>query len=310
MYTDATCYESGMRYPTDTKLLWEGIEKAYVIMCTLSSKQNVHRPRTKYADVEKANLSYRKQRRHAKVRTGKLTRRLPSLLGKILKETRRLERENTQTDSLLTVRQKSDLKIITRMYRQQKNHFENNDPRESVRDRIVSVSKPYVRPIVRGKEMKGVEFGAKCNNILVDGLSFIEKLSFNAFSEGTRLPHCLKMHRKLFGVDARKVGGDAGYSGCANREYCKERGIHTSFVKRGRPSLEKKKENDIIRNELARVRATRMEGSFGTQKEHYGLKRIKARTRLTEILYIFFGIHTANVVQPVRREASEKVQTA
>lgn len=89
--------------------------------------------------------------------------------------------------------------------------------------------------------MKGVEFGAKCNNILVDGLSFIEKLSFNAFSEGTRLPHCLKMHRKLFGVDARKVGGDAGYSGCANREYCKERGIHTSFVKRGRPSLEKKK---------------------------------------------------------------------
>ncbi len=81
-------------------------------------------------------------------------------------------------------------------------------------------------------------------------------------------------------------------------------------TKRGRPSLEKKKENDIIRNELARVRATRMEGSFGTQKEHYGLKRIKARTRLTEILYIFFGIHTANVVQLVRREASEKVQTA
>ena len=81
MYTDATCYESGMRYPTDTKLLWEGIEKAYVIMCTLSSKQNVHRPRTKYADVEKANLSYRKQRRHAKVQTRKLTRRLLNLLG-------------------------------------------------------------------------------------------------------------------------------------------------------------------------------------------------------------------------------------
>ena len=40
-----------------------------------------------------------------------------------------------------------------------------------------------------------------------------------------------------------------------------------------------------------------MEGSFGTQKEHYDLKRIKARTKHTEILYIFFGIHTANVVQ-------------
>ena len=40
-----------------------------------------------------------------------------------------------------------------------------------------------------------------------------------------------------------------------------------------------------------------MEGSFGTQKEHYGLRRVKARTKLTEILYIFFGIHTVNVVQ-------------
>ena len=41
---------------------------------------------------------------------------------------------------------------------------------------------------------KSVEFGAKVNNILVDGISFIEKLSFNAFNEGTRLVHCLKMH--------------------------------------------------------------------------------------------------------------------
>lgn len=71
-----------------------------------------------------------------------------------------------------------------------------------------------------------------------------------------------------------------------------------------------KKDNDIIRNELAMVRTTRMEGSFGTQKEHYGLKRIKARTKQTEILYIFFGIHTANVVQLVRREADEVVQAA
>ena len=309
MYTDATCYESEMRYPTDPKLLWEGIEKSYVIMCSVSARLNVHRPRTKYVDVEKANLSYRKQRRHTKVQTRKLTRRLLNLLGKILKETRRLERENTGVENVLTSRQKSDLEIITRMYRQQKNHFENNDPRESVKDRIVSLSKPYVRPIVRGKEVKSVEFGAKCNNILVDGLSFIEKLSFNAFNEGTRLPHCLKMHRRLFGVDAKKVGGDAGYAGNTNREYCRERGIQTSFVKRGRPSLVKK-ENDIICKELARVRATRMEGSFGTQKEHYGLKRIKARTKQTEILYIFFGIHTANVVQLVRREADEIAQAA
>ena len=53
----------------------------------------------------------------------------------------------------------------------------------------------------------------------------------------------------------------------------------------------------LVRKELARVRATAMEGSFGTQKERYNLRRVKARTKLTEILYIIFGIHTANVVQ-------------
>ena len=41
--------------------------------------------------------------------------------------------------------------------------------------------------------------------------------------------------------------------------------------------------------ELSRVRETALEGSFGTQKEHYD----KARTKRTEILHIFFGIHTA-----------------
>ena len=63
------------------------------------------------------------------------------------------------------------------------------------------------------------------------------------------------------------------------------------------PIGEKKKEKDLVRKELARVWATAMEGSFGTQKEHYNLRMVKARTKLIEILYIFFGVHTANVVQ-------------
>lgn len=238
MYTDATCYESEMRYPTDAKLLWEGIEKSYATMCELSSRQGFHRPRTKFLDVQKANLTYRKQRKHSRSRTRKITRRLLDLL-----------------------------------------------------------SKPHLRPIVRGKEVKSVEFGAKVNNILFDGISFIVKLSFNAFNEVSRLVHCLKMHKRLFGVEAKKVGGDTGYAGTENRDYCKANGIQTSFVKRGRPFGEKKKEKDLVRKELARVRATAMEGSFGTQKEHYDLRRVKARTKRTEILYIFFGIHTANVVQ-------------
>ena len=214
--------------------------------------------------MEKANLSYRKQRKHSNAQTRKMTRRLLNLLGKILKEIRRMGRER-EGQELLTVKEKSLVDIVTKVYRQQRNHFDSGNRRESIPDRIVSVSKPYVRPIVRGKEVKSVEFGAKCNNIMVDGISFIEKLSFNAFNEGTRLRHCVKMHRRLFGVDVKKVGGDAGYAGTDNRDFCKENGIQTSFVKRGRPS-QGKKNQDYVRQELARVRATAMEGSFGTRR--------------------------------------------
>ena len=145
LYTDATCYESEMRYPTDPKLLWEGIEKSYTIMCEFSSRLMLHRPRTKYLDVQKANLAYRKQRRRTKSQTRKMTRRLLDLLGKILKEIRRMERENNEADKSLTIREKGDLDIITKIYRQQKNHFQSKDCRESIKDRIVSINKPYVR---------------------------------------------------------------------------------------------------------------------------------------------------------------------
>ncbi len=51
LYTDATCYESAMRYPTDAKLLWECIEKVYSMMCQASRELGIHRMRTKYLDA-------------------------------------------------------------------------------------------------------------------------------------------------------------------------------------------------------------------------------------------------------------------
>ena len=80
-------------------------------------------------------------------------------------------------------------------------------------------------------------------------------------------------------------------------------------MKRGRPSQEKK-EKDFVRQALARVRATAMEGSFGTLKEHYDLHRVKARRKVTEILYIFFGIHTANLVHLAERLKEQKLVIA
>ena len=81
------------------------------------------------------------------------------------------------------------LSIIRKVLVQEKEQFAGR----KVIDRIVSIDRHYVRPIVRGKETKSVEFGAKTGNIQVDGISFIEHLSFKAFNECFRLKECIRL---------------------------------------------------------------------------------------------------------------------
>ena len=100
-------------------------------------------------------------------------------------------------------------------------------------------------------------------------------------------------------MDLKYLASDNSYSGNKNRALCRETHIETNFAQKGRTADHDGKE--FIRKELARVRATSMEGSFGTQKEHYSLRKILSMTRKTEILYVFLGIHTANLVLLAKR---------
>ena len=144
------------------------------------------------------------------------------------------------------------------------------------------------------------EYGAKVNNIQIDGISFIEHLSFKAFNEGIRLKDCIRMQQKLMNVRVRCVAADSIYANNANRKFCTKYGISTSFVRKGRAAQDEPLRK-VLRSELSKERATRLEGSFGTQKQHYSLARIKARNKKTEILWIFFGIHTANVILMINK---------
>ena len=72
---------------------------------------------------------------------------------------------------------------------------------------------------------------------------------------------------------------------------------------------ERQKMSQMPRSELSKE-SHRLEGSFGTQKQHYSLARIKARNRKTEILWIFFGIHTANAVLMIDEIRNRTVKAA
>jgi len=132
----------------------------------------------------------------------------------------------------------------------------------------------------------------------VDGINFIEHLSFDAFREGIRIPQCINRHQRLFRKRVTHLAADRIYATNHNRKYCSSRNITTSFVRKGRTSKDEAQVQQM-RNLLNKERSTRLEGSFGTEKQHYSLDKVQARTEHTEILWIFFGIHTANAVRMI-----------
>lgn len=298
---DATCYESYIRYPTDVKLLWECVEWLYERGIYLICKQlGLIRPRSRYRDQKKKFLAYSKLRRKAWVKTRRRKRALLYLLAKGL---RQLQDLLDQYASVLHLRKTffARIKTIRKVLRQQRYLFNNpSTKRKPMGDRIVSLAKPYIHPIVRGKESKPVEFGCKVHVVQVGGLNFIEHLSSRAFHEGKRLKRAALCYSEQLGL-CRQLGADRIYATNKNRLWLTKKKITTCFPQKG-PKKVLSKPKKAMRQLLAKARATRLEGSFGNEKNHYGLNRVRARTYPNEAIWIFFGMMTANAVKILKRQ--------
>ncbi|MEA4916577.1 transposase [Proteiniphilum sp.] len=296
--SDATCYESHLRYPTNEKLLWEAIEWIYGRIVTLSRELKMRRPRSKYDDIRKRYMNYTRSRRKTRKKRRKLRTSLIFLLEKL---DRQLDAIESQYRGILVLDgfHHKRRNIIREVLSQQRQMHRSG---ESMPGRIVSIDKHYVRPIVRGKETKAVEFGAKANLIQVDGINFIEHVSFKPFNEGVRGISSIQYARLLFRKKVTHFAADAIYGTNRTRKYCSSSPspIYTGFVRKGKKARDEDHRSKL-RSLLSKERSTRLEGSFGTEKEHYNLRKVKARTEETEILWILFGVHTANAVRLAAR---------
>jgi transposase, IS5 family len=300
LLADATCYEVYIRYPTDVKLLWECCEWLWGQQIPALCKQaGLTEPRSKFKDQRGKHLIYSKLRkktyRKTRVRQGASLR----LLAKGIEAFQGLLNQ-TQARGLKP-RAAAIFKTIKRVYQQQKHHFDH--PKAKIKDRIVSLHKPYLRPIVRGKENKSVEFGLKVHKVQVGGISLIEHQSYEAFNECKRLKISVLKHKKRFGA-CTQLAGDKIYATNENRTFCRQEKIQTNFCRKGpgkddKPTKQRKAH-------LNKQRSTQLEGSFGTEKEHYLLYKIKAQNPSTEKVWLYFGVHTANAVKIARRREKSK----
>ncbi|MBF0117143.1 MAG: transposase [Magnetococcales bacterium] len=190
----------------------------------------------------------------------------------------------------LSYRHLRQLWVIRSVYDQQK-HMHDNKLR-SHPNRIVSISQPHVRPIVRGKAGVSVEFGATLSASLDDnGLTRVDELRWDAFNESADLPSQVEAFKKRHGHDPAVVLADGIYGTRDNRRYCKDRGIRFGGKPLGRP----RKETETNREELRAAKRQRrrdhleripIEGKFGQGKNRHGLAKIRAKLADTSASWI------------------------
>jgi hypothetical protein len=166
------------------------------------------------------------------------------------------------------------LLVVTEVYRQELSMYEKKE--HSIENRIVSLTQPHIRPIVRGKAGKSVEFGAKLSASCRNGYVFLDRISWDNFNESLDLKTQVEAFKRFTGFYPESIHVDRIYRTQLNRAWCKEIGIRMSGVPLGRPpkniSKSKKKQaqsDERIRNSI--------EGKFGEAKRRFSLDRVMAK---------------------------------
>lgn len=312
---DATVYEVALRYPTDTKLLFEAVECIRKTIKKFCNQIGLKLPRTRYKKWEVRVKAHQRKRRKKPQETKKINKGFLRLLKKhigILEQIEKIKRIpnrelKNKKMSLKDAPQSINNKIsnpnfskkyytiketIQTIYSQQHKLITTG---EYPKKRIISVRQPHLRPIKRGKEIKNIEIGAKVNKIQIDGINYIDFASFKPFNEANRLIPSVELAQKLTGTKIKEVGADAIYATNKNRKWLAQEKIEHGFPPKG-PKPKDYDQSKKRKREINKERSTSLEGSFGSEKRDYNLRRINARTPKTQLLCIFFGIHTKNAL--------------
>ena len=284
MLLDATCAPADIAYPTDLNLLNAGREKAEAMIDVLHApfKGTMKKPRTYRRKARKDYLMAAKSRQLSTSKRRKAIRKQLGYLRRDLHTINELSR--CSKVGLLSKRRYRDLLVITELYRQQRWLHENN--RNSIEDRIVSISQPHVRPIVRGKASAKTEFGAKLSVSLTNGYACLERVSWDNFNESTDFIKEVESYKERFGYYPRSVHVDKIYRTRINRAYCKAKGIRISGPPLGRPPKVTENNKETIENQKRIARQDELdripiEGKFGQAKRKFSLNRIMTKLTAT-----------------------------
>jgi hypothetical protein len=291
---------SDIAYPTDLNLLNEAREQAEQIIDTLYEpvRGTITKPRTYRRTARKSYLGAAKARRLSAAKRRKAIGKQLRFLRRDLRHIEDLLTYDAVTLGLLPSRQYRQLLVIQEVRRQQQEMFDLRRCR--VDGRIVSLSQPHVRPIVRGKAKSPTEFGAKLSVSVIDGLVFLDRLDWENFNESTCLIDQIEEYKARFGTYPASVHADKIYRTRENRAYCKTRGIRLSGPPLGRPPKQTKDNRAELKahHRLARQDERDrniVEGKFGQAKRRFGLGRVMTKLAETSACAIAVTLLVVNL---------------
>jgi transposase, IS5 family len=289
---DATVAPQNITFPTDLKLLNSAREKSEYLIDKLYKHSNLkEKPRT-YREIARKdflNIQKKKLKSHKEIYKGigSQLRYLKRNLGYIQSMIAQCGVEFLSTKNLTYI------ETLELVYAQQYEMHTMN--LRSIENRIVNIHQPHVRPIVRGKEGKKVEFGSKLQVALVRGYTYIEKLSWDNFNEGKYLIQTVENYKKRMGHYPKEVLADSIYGTRENRQYLKDRNIKFSGKPLGRPSLK------AVEDRISPGDRNPIEGKFGQAKQGYGMNLIRAKLKNTSESWIATIALVLNLVRLTRR---------
>ncbi len=288
-------------YPNDLGILNQArkqtekiIDSLYKISQTkLKKKPRIYKKKARkdYLKVAKKRRPSQKERRDAIDKQLRYIKRNLSQIEKIINSGAELSQLNPRKYKILLV--------VTEVYRQQSWMYENESNR--IDDRIVSITQPHIRPLVRGKAGKPVEFGAKLSVSYFDKYIFLEHLSWDNFNESKDLKTQVEAYKNFTGHYPLSVHVDQIYRTRENRAWCKERGIRISGSPLGRPPKNVSSETKKQAQDDERFR-NGIEGKFGQAKRRYSLNCIMpklSQTSETSIAITFLVINLSTLLRQI-----------
>lgn len=310
LIVDATVAPADIKFPTDLDLLNEAREKSEQLIDLLYvPEKDKIKPRTYRIKARKEYLLAAKQRKKQRKTLRKALRKQLGYVSRNIQTVEKLLDEQESVEFPLAHKYQRMYWIIREVYRQQQQMYD--DKSHKIDGRIVSISQPHIRPIVRGKSGKNVEFGAKTSISVVDGYNNLNKISWDAYNEGKDLISDIESYRNRFGFYPEYVSADDIYGSRDNRRYMKEKGIKytgKALGRRVKSLTEDLKKQNVMRRKMAKKRS-QVEGVFGVGKRKYDLGLVKAkRTDTSEswIGMVYLVMNIARFLRVIFCSISEK----